>query len=372
MRSVFSRPKLIGLLVVLGWLSSCKKETDIQIKEVDKTYSWTEVNQLRGREKIIVGAGADAQRLYLQTPEYLGILAPGLAPYFTRSLASLPTDINVRALLTPGFILHPASDTVLALFAPSTPVSFGNRTFLRLRRLDAQALSYTALAPASQSAIAAATATNYALLPYRRSPSVGTNPIRLLLTPVVTVAGQPPRILPQILDFPAGALNEFSQITCLQGLDDYFLVSFINEGVFKISTSGAVEQVVPPSSVSGQYSAITSFYKFRGRVYAHAGTNLFYSDNDGTSWQRSPDVPAFLDRSRFTVISDSLVGFVPGTGQLFTLRWAGATGRIRELKNDGLDGTQLTALTRLNDTVYVSTTSGLFRRPLPGFFDSKP
>ena len=47
-------------------LSSCKKETEIQIKEVEKKFSWSDVSGLGGLERIILSTGTNGQSIYLQ------------------------------------------------------------------------------------------------------------------------------------------------------------------------------------------------------------------------------------------------------------------------------------------------------------------
>ncbi|MGI4883906.1 MAG: hypothetical protein ACRYFR_02985 [Janthinobacterium lividum] len=41
------------------------------------------------------------------------------------------------------------------------------------------------------------------------------------------------------------------------------------------------------------------------------------------------------------------------------------------MKNDGLEYTDFADLAQLGDTVYLGTTSGLFKRPLSNFFEGK-
>jgi len=122
--------------------------------------------------------------------------------------------------------------------------------------------------------------------------------------------------------------------------------------------------------------APTAVHKWKGVVYIvqNNGT-VWTSTNDCTSWQRIDGFNSALNLSTFYPVGDSLVGITHGviTNSIYTLRWLNAnTIRLREVKNDGLGYADFSDLVQLGDTVYLGTTSGLFKRPLSNFFNSKP
>jgi len=122
--------------------------------------------------------------------------------------------------------------------------------------------------------------------------------------------------------------------------------------------------------------APTAVHKWKGVVYIvqNNGT-VWTSTNDCTSWQRIDGFNSALNLSTFYPVGDSLVGITHGviTNSIYTFRWLNAnTIRLREVKNDGLGYADFSDLVQLGDTVYLGTTSGLFKRPLSNFFDSKP
>jgi hypothetical protein len=62
-----------------------------------------------------------------------------------------------------------------------------------------------------------------------------------------------------------------------------------------------------------------------------------------------------------------------GGGRLYTLNISQARQKwhLRQLKDDGLNQTAINDLQTWGDTVYLATSTGLFKRPLSKFFESK-
>jgi hypothetical protein len=110
-------------------------------------------------------------------------------------------------------------------------------------------------------------------------------------------------------------------------------------------------------------------------VYAlQNGGTIWTSANDCASWQRSDGFGNALNLSTFYPVGDSLVGITHGliTNGIYTIKFLNANSvRLREVKNDGLGRAEFSNLALLGDTVYLGTTSGLYKRPLKNFFESK-
>ena len=63
-----------------------------------------------------------------------------------------------------------------------------------------------------------------------------------------------------------------------------------------------------------------------------------------------------------------------GDEGIYKIREDGTISRVnqlRTLKNDGLEQVSINGVEQLGDTVYLGTTSGLFKRPLSKFFETK-
>jgi hypothetical protein len=104
--------------------SSCKKETEIQIKEVEKKFSWTEVASLYDFERIILSTGSNGQSIYLQQPGYFtrlttqkrnqGVVVAG---------GRLNTDLGMRLAIGREFFAYPSSDSLLAICRNNEPIN---------------------------------------------------------------------------------------------------------------------------------------------------------------------------------------------------------------------------------------------------------
>ena len=119
---------------------------------------------------------------------------------------------------------------------------------------------------------------------------------------------------------------------------------------------------------------MVNYYKWQGTVYAvecNGSKAVMTSTDNGETWQRQTGVPTYFWASTFRPVGDSLVGIthIIATNSLYTVRWNGKSYQVHELKNDGLGKADFTDIVQLGDTVYLGTTSGLFKRPLNKFFE---
>lgn len=361
---------LIGTCL-LGTLA-CRKEVEkivVQQVPVDRQYSWAPSKQLLGNFNILLGVGKGPGGLYFQQPIGFAALEPKTsgALTYTQYLFRGPTDILVRLPIGPEYFVNYFNDSLLQLVPNALPVLSGAGGYLRLRQLDPQALRVQRNVY-SFNTFGVINPHNYLLFPYETTRRDNKN--HLVLTHVTTASQNfPPRYTLQsrLVELPiTGGIYPYAP-QLLTAFEDYFLVDCGTEGVFKITEGGLVRQVLPP------YTGVNAFYAWQGAIYATLDNNRFAVSKDkGENWQVSdgPD----LRFTTFHPVGDSLVGVYHGIGSyLFTYnvdlvrpRW-----RIRLLKDDGLNQTSINGLTTWGDTVYLATSSGLFKRPLSKFFESK-
>ena len=363
------------LLAIVLSFSACKKETEVQIKEVDKVYSWKEDRHFRGFSKVILGIGQDASSLFLHTPGILSQLSPGARsrPYFENLNGRMPSDVAISVPLAATVVAFPVADTVVTVAPYADAVNPEFSANIRLHKLDPQSITYRVTLGSSSGReyqFAAINKNNYLLLCYRRpGATLGTTVLRLVLARITLTPGafQRVQLQSQVIDFPTPALSgsSYPYISQIAAIDDYFLVDKA-DGLFKVTENGVVRLVASEPSVK-------AIYKWQGKVYAQSlSTRLLVSADAGESWTTYNNTPSFLSSSRFQVLGDSLIGYIDSFNQLYSLRWNGGTGRVRELKNDGMGEAAINNIRQLGDTMYVGTTSGLFKRPAKVFFESKP
>ena len=365
MKHVWLRFIGVLLLGIEFSFSGCKKEVEkIVVKEVDKVYSWTDTPQLYGLSRVVLGMGQDANALYLHTPNYLGTLTPQghRRAYYLNSATWLPTDINVRIPIGADFFAYPANDTTVGLTRPNEPVTNYYQTAINLRQLDRQAASVIQRT-SPQRPFAAISRNNFLLFGYRAKNS---EELRFVLSKVSLKFGQQLQAESKIITIPRQGFAR-PNIRWVVAIDDYFLVNCEDNGLYKIREDGTAKRVFG-------YSVTDACYKWQSVVYAVEQYNsILASTDNGETWQRFTGTPDAFNFTNYHVIGDSLVAVRSGFGGalLYTLRWSGMNFKLRYLKNDGLGQATISGMKQLGDTVYVGTTSGLFKRPVKQFFETK-
>lgn len=362
---------LYFLLGTATLLSACKKEIEkIVVQEVEKQYSWAASKGFVGNFSIMLGSGKGPNGLYFQQPAgFAAFEGPPTAPLnYTQYLFRGPTDITVRYPIGPEFFAT-YYDSLVYVVPNTHPVMNGAGGFIQLKKLDPLALRVQRNAYTFNK-WAAISSTNAILFPYETTRNDFKN--RLVLAHITTKSNFYYPVYTartQIIELPIrGGIHPYTP-QLLTAFDDYFLVDCGTEGVYKITDSGSARQVMPANT------GVNTFFRWKGALYATLdGSRLAMSTTNGDTWQISPGGPSLL----FTTIhpvGDSLVGISHSLGGslfAFNLDIAKQRWRIRPLKDDGLNQTAINGLETWGDTVYLATSSGLFKRPLSKFFESKP
>lgn len=341
-------------------LSSCKKETEIQIKEVEKKNSWSDVSGLGGIERIILSTGTNGQSIYLQQPNFFTRLnTQNRQRGIDVSGGRLPTDIAVRLAIGPTFFAYPATDSLLVFCRNNEPIN--NEAYVQLRRLDRTGVRFNTRV-FSLSKCTAISQNNYLLMPYDNNRP--DRPITFLLTSVIPGApGTTVTVTSRQIVIPTLGVGAGAYVRNIAAIDDYFMANLGDAGIYKIKQDGSFRQVYGAAIVD-------AFYKWKNTVYAPVEYNKILTSADNSdSWQLSSGTPDHFTLANYYTVRDSLIG-VYGDN-LYTLRWNGPRFTTRFLKNDGLDRARVTGIEYLRDTVYVATTSGLFARPVKSFFETK-
>ena len=351
-----------ALLLIIGLaLGSCKKETEIQIKEkeVDKKYSWSEVAGLSGFERVILSTGCNGQAIYLQQPNLFTQFINQNPVRGRRAAISPLSDVRVRLPIGAQIFAYPEEDSILTICRNNEPLNY--RYYVQLKRLDPTAIRFNTRL-FSLSTCMAINQNNYLLAPYDNNRP--GRPFTFLLAAVTpgALGSGPISVRTQQVVIPMNN-SSGAYVRNLAAIDDYFLVNLGDAGIYKIKQDGTFRQVYP-------YALVDAFYKWQNTVYAPAEYNeILISADNGDTWQKSTGTPMQFSLANYYPVRDSLVGVY--FGSLYTLRWNGPRYTMRALKNDGLERANITGIQYLRDTVYVATTSGLFARPVKEFFDTK-
>ncbi|TGD83175.1 hypothetical protein [Hymenobacter wooponensis] len=375
-----STTKLLLAIIGVAGATACTKEVE-KIVVQEPTYSWSEVKQLSGSQKIIIQLTTDKKTLFLQQPGIFGHVTPlanvprppdqGYFQIKSYTTDPLPYDIKNRLPMNASLFLKPTQvgDSVLNVYTTANPPFSNEISEIRLRRIDKTADRFVNNRYSPYAAFGAISSNNYSLVGY--TTISGDRALHFVLSKLTlpTRTRGPVEVTSRTVSIPLDNTSDFYTISVI---DDYFLVSNANDGIYKIRENGTVRKVV-----NSPQTFTTAYYKDRGTLYAIQGDyqySILTSTDDGETWQRSTGLPNYFRSSTFYPVGDSIVGVSHGATNnvLYTLRWQGARYRVRELKSDGLNQADFTDLVQLGDTVYLGTTNGLFRQPLKTFFESKP
>ena len=361
---------LYSLLGALVLLSACKKEIE-KIVVQDRQYSWTSDKGFTDSFGILLGSGKGPTGLYFQQPGGFAALEgqSGGPLRYTQYTSWGSGNLDKRFLIGPEFFVT-YYDTVVSIVPNTQPVTVGAGGLIRLKQLDPKAL-YVEPNTAPFNCFAALSKNNYLLFPYESGRYDFKN--RLVLAHIITTPGPFSPIYTaqsKIIELPIVQGYSDWKPRLLTSIDGYFLVDCGSEGVFKITEAGDFRKVMPNNSNA------FSFFKWQGALWAGlSNSKLAISTDNGDNWQITTGGPD-LRSNTVHAIGDSLVVMTHfyGGGRLYTLNLSLAKQKwhLRQLKDDGLNQTAINDLQTWGDTVYLATSSGLFKRPLKVFFESKP
>ena len=361
---------LYTLLGAATLLSACKKEVE-KIVVQDRQYSWTADKSFTDSFGILLGLGKGPTGLYFQQPGgFAALEGPAAGPLrYTQYVSWGSGNLTTRFLNGPEFLVS-YYDTVVYLIPNTQPVTSGAGGRIRLKKIDSRAL-YVEPNAVPFNAFAALSKNNYLLFPYESGRNDFKN--RLVLAHITTTSALNYPIYTaqsKIIELPIAQGYNGYKPYLLASFDDYFLVDCGTEGVFKVTEAGSFRKVLPSNSEA------SDFFKWQGALWARLGdSKLATSTDNGDNWQIIGNGPN-LRSTIVHAVSDSLVvvTHLYGGGRLYTLNLnqTKQTWRLRPLKDDGLNQTAINGLETWGDTVYLATSSGLFKRPLKAFFESKP
>lgn len=153
--------------------------------------------------------------------------------------------------------------------------------------------------------------------------------------------------------------NQWIYIKNIHGFSDYFIVS-TGHGVFKIYGDGKFKKLID--------YGVQMFTANKGRLFGfEQPQRLHVSDDEGETWKTYEGLPELLSISDYSNVGDSLVGY--SRDGLFTFKLDGINYSLRPLDNDVVKGNEITSITEFQDSVYVTTMSGVFVKSKRYFFD---
>lgn len=158
---------------------------------------------------------------------------------------------------------------------------------------------------------------------------------------------------------PLADLGGATNMGSPSSIDGHFFIPTSN-GVFKLDTLGSYQKVLNDSEIKTIFDA--------GDFIGACGNNNngYISNDGGDSWQSTSGFPISLRDAHFQMIGDSLIAY---NEKLFTLNWFEGQWKPRLLEMDSLMNPYITSLAKFNDTIFISTLNGVYKKSTRSFYD---
>ena len=324
--------------------------------EIEKKYSWVELKQLKGTEKIILSTGSNANAIFLQQPFFFSVVKKG---NLSINAAFLPSDITIKIPISPNYFAFPYADTSIFICNNISPFP-SPAGFIDLKKLDPALIKINTYFPDFFKCMAINKNDNL-FLSYQNKQLSQPFTFFLCNIKASNIDAEIQILSTRQVTIPRTDVSGF--VRFITSIEDYFLVHIAGHGVFKVKEDGSFKKVAAGT-------IINTCYEWQGNVYAHtAGNKVLISIDKSDSFQEFGTIPNFMVLSNYYQVKDSLIGV--NRDNLFTLKWTNNSYSVRFIRNDGVEGTTINGVEILKDSVYVATTSGLFVKPISTFFDSK-
>ena len=106
-----------------------------------------------------------------------------------------------------------------------------------------------------------------------------------------------------------------------------------------------------------------------GRLIGFGANNIFSSSDNGLTWIKGGETPWLIASVNFAKIDGKIIGY--RYAQLWEVSTTETSFNFKELDNDGLDGKMITSVSEFDDKVFITSLSGVYRRPSDEFFTYK-
>jgi hypothetical protein len=359
------------LFFIVGLVACRERAADLPQPLPDPGITWQLHDDFLFDEKNQLSSYADSSRIILA-----GTRATSIAPGDNRPA----TDTNFvhygggahpngrtdyRPLLTPTFIAFLYTSHVNIL-PTASPVLSGGNVPVYMTELDKDFAQFAVL-PIGDGETMVANQRNQLVIPYSRylrsynTPVIDGNRFYIALVDVDYYSPNSVSLdvkKSRIVEVPTGGFP-----ASINSIGDYFIVSSRNGSTYRIAPDGSLTQTYP-------YPMFRQF-TYKGTVYGmtyDAGNTLklVASTDQGATWSVVlSQLPSDFYRLTYKVINNVLIGTY--YSQLFRIDLTANSLTSTELDNTNLRGNYITSVAAFRNTVYVSTLSGVFTKPIRTF-----
>ncbi|WP_375447847.1 hypothetical protein [uncultured Fibrella sp.] len=367
----------VGLsLVVVGGLWSCQeKAPDTPTPLPDPGLSWQASDAFLYGNKIQLNSYADSSRIILAGSQTTSIAPgesrPGTDTTFVHySGQAQPYGNTYQRPAIGSQLLAFANTSTVNLVSVASPVANYSNAVVRMKDVDPDFADFN-LVPYSVGDCMAINQQQQVLIPYSnydrsyQTPVIDGNTLHLALVSTVIAPTSGYVSVRSVLPIH---IPNTGQVSNLVAQGNYlFVATYGGGGAYRIAPNGSYQQTYPYS--------ILRFFVGNGTLYGltYANTQslkLIASTDQGVSWKVLTDqLPADYQSLQIRQVNNQLIAWY--NSQLFQLTITPTKLTAVELDNTGLYGNQITSVATFRNTVYVSTLSGVFTKPVRTFLTPK-
>ena len=356
---------ILTLTIAIVLLISCEKENIIE-KEIENQYSWKLNESFLFDEKIQMNSYADSSNLYtIGINSFSNIKSIGGDTSnldVEHALLRFEYPIDYKMPITSKVFVGIGSSFV-GFYASQNPVQGGSSIGISMPNIDTTFASFDM--PKSFMSEAIVINDNMqCLIPYlqydttyKENKVISSKPNFLLVQ--LKVSGDYSDYI-DIVSYSTFSFDRLDgSLISLHAIESDFYLT-CSEKTFKLSSDLELKEVF-----NGR---LYRLIKKDNTIYGFTNSELYYSSDNGNSWQFLNNANSDMWRINYQLIDNEIIGFY--NSQLFHIKIQ--SDSIIELENDGLWGNEITSISKFLDKVYVTTLSGLYDKKYSDFFTNKP
>jgi hypothetical protein len=357
--------KILILISFATLILSCEKE---KIVEIEKEYNWKKHVDFQYNDVVQMNSFASNERLFFYGQNsFTSLVADSLAH------PDLPFGGNVShysvwneqpanrklPICSDYSISSDKNNGTIYFFSTMNPVLSESSTLIHLKTIDTTYAYFDFLHFSSGECIAI-NDQNKSLIPYISFVD-SKNVLKLALIDIKTEFMISYYYL-DTLEVNILTISDENQydVIALESVGDYFFLT-TNSKVYRIDNNGNIENVLS--------TRLNKIVESSGKIYGFGRDNIYFSSDNGLSWQMGYNVQYDYSLLNYSKIGDKIIGY--RYGQLWELQINDTELIVQELDNDGLEGISITSVSSFDKKVYLSTLSGVYYKSIDEFFNYK-
>lgn len=137
-----------------------------------------------------------------------------------------------------------------------------------------------------------------------------------------------------------------------------------HQGLYTIDSAGNYQKL--SQQISGFY--LTRMFQRGKTLYAVSESKIYISEDEGKTWTATYSTNFYAEKRLFTVVNDSVL--MAYNDNIHQIQFTSNGFSAKQLDNTEFKGAVVTGFAHFQDTAYISTTIGLFKKPWKNLFDT--